>query len=150
MSEGVKSFDISESEARMYGSIVAIIVTFNRRNLLAKCLRAVLHQEGILCDVLVIDNASTDGTGTYIQNTYGERKDVIYINTGKNLGGAGGFKVGIREAVTRGYTYVWLMDDDTIPERNALVRLLEAGRKLGDQWGFFPVSHIGRMAVSVA
>ena len=43
------------------------------------------------------------------------RKNVKYINTGSNLGGAGGFSFGIKQAVQQKYEYLWIMDDDTMP-----------------------------------
>lgn len=93
----------------------AVVVTYNRKELLKQCLEAVFHQEGIGCDALVIDNNSTDGTGDFIASVYAGDPRLIYINTKKNLGGAGGFQVGVREAILRNYEYVWIMDDDTLP-----------------------------------
>ena len=60
---------------------------------------------------------------------------LLYFNTGENLGGAGGFMCGIEAAVEMGYEYVWIMDDDAYPSRSALANLLNAGRLLPN-WGF--------------
>ena len=97
---------------------VAIVVTYNRRDLLIECVNALLNQTEQV-DIMVIDNASTDGTEGALQG-YRDQKHVQYINTGKNLGGAGGFNFGIRKAYEQGYKYFWIMDDDTIPAENAL------------------------------
>ena len=59
-----------------------------------------------------------------------------YRNTGKNLGGAGGFCYGIRQAAAAGYDALWLMDDDTIPEPDALARFLEADTSLQGKYGW--------------
>lgn len=116
-------------------SIAAVVVTYNRKELLKQCVKKLLDQNGASCDVLIIDNASTDGTGRMVQEEF-ERPDVIYENTGKNLGGAGGFEYGVGKAVRLGYEYVWIMDDDTLPEENALAELLKADRRLKGEWGF--------------
>ena len=81
----------------MSKKVVAIIVTYNRKELLRECIEALLNQDYKHCDILIIDNASTDGTREYI-NSVVDNKKVIYINTGSNLGGAGGFNYGIKEA----------------------------------------------------
>lgn len=116
-------------------NIAAVVVTYNRKELLRKCVKKLLGQSGASCDVLIIDNASTDGTGRMLQEEF-DRPDVIYENTGKNLGGAGGFEYGVGKAVRLGYEYVWIMDDDTLPEEMALAELLKADEKLKGKWGF--------------
>lgn len=117
-------------------NVAAVIVTYNRKKFLKKCIEALLEQEkSEECDILVIDNASTDGTKEEIVK-YIELEQVIYINTGNNLGGAGGFNFGIKEAVRLGYKYIWLMDDDCIVHKNSLKELLEADKKLDGNYGF--------------
>ena len=116
--------------------ITAVIVTYNRHKLLERCIKAVLGQKNISCDVLIIDNGSTDGTADFIWNEYGGRREVLYINTGKNTGGTGGFYIGIREAVKRGYEYIWMMDDDVIPQETTLAMLFTADQRLNGRWGF--------------
>ena len=116
--------------------IAAVVVTYNRKELLKKCIEHILNQTIKQVDVVVVDNASTDGTGKEIQELYNNSSQVIYINTKKNLGGAGGFSYGIKWAVERGYDYLWIMDDDTIPESNALEELLNADETLEGNYGF--------------
>ena len=70
--------------------VVAIVVTYNRLTLLRECLDALLKND---CDILVVDNASTDGTKEAVKQEYVDK--VIYKNTGKNIGGAGGFNFGL-------------------------------------------------------
>ncbi|MBQ7887868.1 MAG: glycosyltransferase family 2 protein [Clostridia bacterium] len=113
----------------------AVVVTHNRKALLEKCLAHLLKQSAV-CDVLLVDNASTDGTGEWAQAFAASHERVHYRNTGANLGGAGGFSFGMRWAVEAGYSHVWIMDDDTLPEQDALARLLEADELLGGEYGF--------------
>lgn len=119
----------------MINRVGAVVVTYNRREMLGQCIGRLLAQT-IPCDVLVVDNASTDGTGEWMQEICGRNQQVQYRNTGKNLGGAGGFNAGMRWAVEAGYTHVWIMDDDTLPEPDALEMLLEADNLLDGKYGF--------------
>ena len=96
------------------GGIVAVVVTYNRKDLLVTCIGNLLNQTQGNPDILVIDNASTDGTGDMVKEKFGEETRVKYINTGANLGGAGGFSYGINVAVNQGYEYLWIMDDDSV------------------------------------
>jgi Predicted glycosyltransferases len=115
-------------------NVAAVVVTYNRRELLLQCIEKLLTQQPFACDVLVIDNASTDDTAEIIQQKSDSR--LRYYNTGKNLGGAGGFHFGMRKAVEAGYDYIWIMDDDTMPEPDALAQLLAADEKLAGSYGF--------------
>lgn len=115
--------------------VVAVIVTYNRKELLKESIEALLNQEYENCYILIVDNASTDGTKEYIKE-YLNNEKVIYKNTGANLGGAGGFSFGTKEAYNIGCDYIWLMDDDCIVHKESLVKLLEADRSLKGDYGF--------------
>lgn len=115
--------------------IVAVVVTFNRKKMLRGCLEHLLKMDHVLCDILLVDNASTDGTHEFINDLI-ETKKIIYYNTGKNLGGAGGFRVGMEKAVQMGYDYVWIMDDDTYVKSDALYQLMLADQRLQGEYGF--------------
>lgn len=119
----------------MKNKIVAVVVTYNRKELLNQCIDKLLKQRIISCDIIIVDNNSTDGTLEMIENQY-NISEVVYINTGANLGGAGGFQYGVKKAVMLGYEYVWIMDDDTLPEENALFELFEVDKELDGKWGF--------------
>lgn len=111
--------------------VAAVVVTYNRLDLLRQCAEA-LRRQTEACDILVVNNAGTDGTDRWLAS----QPDLHYRNTGSNLGGAGGFNYGMRWAVEAGYDYVWLMDDDTLPQPDALEKLLEADRVLGGNYGW--------------
>lgn len=111
--------------------VVAVVVTYNRVTLLQECINALLKQD---CDILIIDNASTDNTAEVIKKNYKDK--VIYKNTGKNLGGAGGFNFGLKEAYKLGYDYFWIMDDDCIVQKNSLKELMHADKELKGDYGF--------------
>lgn len=113
----------------------AVVVTYNRLDMLQQCVRALLAQT-VSCDILLVDNASSDGTESWAADCIAKHRCIHYRNTGANLGGAGGFNFGMRWAVEAGYDYVWVMDDDCIPDPAALEKLLEADGQLNGQYGW--------------
>jgi len=110
-------------------SVCAVVVTYNRRELLQECLEALAAQTCSLDHVLVIDNASTDGTPELVRERYRDRVELVALPT--NEGGAGGFHEGLRLAHGAGHEWIWLMDDDTIPTTTALEELLAAPARTG-------------------
>lgn len=105
-------------------STIAVVVTYNRLDLLKEGVQALLSQTSS-CDILIVDNASTDNTPNWAQAFAQSHPSVYYENTGANLGGAGGFNYGMRRGVEMGYDYVWIMDDDAIAQPTALEKLLD-------------------------
>lgn len=114
--------------------ITAALVTYNRKELLHEALEALMAQS-FPVEILVIDNASTDGTEKMLEKWIKQGK-IHYRNTGKNLGGAGGFCLALEEALKLGSEYIWMMDDDTIVKEDSLEKLLEQAR-LHPQAAFF-------------
>ena len=105
--------------------VVAVVVTWNRRALLQQSLAAVLGQTHAPAAVVVVDNASTDGTGDDLAG----RDDLDLVSLHRNTGGAGGFAAGIAQALTHDPDLVWLLDDDTVPEPGALAELVRVHRE---------------------
>ncbi len=106
--------------------VCAVVVTRNRRALLVECLAALGAQTRPPDRILVVDNASTDGTAKLLRDEY---PDVELLSLTTNEGGAGGFHAGLRRAQAGGSEWMWLMDDDTIPTRSCLQALLDAARR---------------------
>lgn len=115
--------------------VVAVIVTYNRKKLLIQCIDCVLKQKGASCDVIVIDNHSTDKTFDEVSWLI-DNNSIRYEYTAENLGGAGGFQYGTKKALELGYSYIWLMDDDTMPSETALCELVRADILLGGAYSF--------------
>lgn len=106
--------------------VCAVVVTYNRKDLLKECLSAITEQTYPVSKIILIDNASTDGTFNYVQDTEWFKNGLIECKLmEKNTGGAGGFSEGIKLAREGSYDWVWLMDDDTIPSETALEELLK-------------------------
>ena len=132
-------------------SVATVVVTYNRKDKLRRCLDAVIRQKGsTIPDIIIVDNNSTDGTGDMVRaysqtagieltddasDIAGSRR-IVYLRLLYNSGGAGGFTYGIRKAVEAGYDYVWLMDDDCVPSDDALEELMKYGRQHAGGYGF--------------
>lgn len=116
--------------------VVAVVVTYNRLPLLQR-LVARLREVSDVAEVLIIDNASTDGTGEWLEGyeagSASTSTTVRYRTLATNSGGAGGFHDGLAWAMERGAELAWLMDDDGIPEPDCLATLLT--RDDLDFWG---------------
>ena len=87
--------------------ICAIVVTFNRINLLKDVIKSLRNQSFKLDEILVVNNNSSDGTKEWLETQH----DLKIIHQG-NFGGAGGFSMGVEWAFENGYDWFWLMDDD--------------------------------------
>ena len=103
--------------------VTAVVVTFNRKPLLLECLRSLAAQSHPVDRILVVDNASTDGTAEAVESA---GVAVDYLRVRRNGGGAEGFHYGVREALAGEVDWLWLMDDDCEPAPDALERLLAA------------------------
>src|SRR5699024_2786274 len=105
-------------------NVVAVIVTYNRKELLATCLRAVANQTRKPDGILVVDNASSDGTREMLRHEF---PDVELLTLPTNTGGAGGFSAGINLLLEKkSADFAWLMDDDAEPKATALAPLVSA------------------------
>ncbi len=107
--------------------VAAVVVTHNRLALLRECLAAIEAQSGELAELIVIDNASTDGTAAAVA---AEFPKATLVSLAHNEGGAGGFHEGIKAGYAHGADWIWLLDDDTIPSSGALAELVGALRRL--------------------
>ncbi|MBM7820862.1 GT2 family glycosyltransferase [Cellulosimicrobium cellulans] len=104
--------------------IAAVVVAYDRRDLLVEALDALAAQTRPLDAVVVVDNASHDDSAV-VAAEHPVGAEVLELP--RNTGGAGGFAVGMAHAVEAlGADLVWLMDDDTIPTPTALAELLAA------------------------
>ena len=109
----------------MESGITAVIVTYNRKSLLQNCLHALATQSRKPEQILIVDNASTDGTREMLtRQGWLEREDVELLGLEQNFGGAGGFAEGLHLAIEHGADWVWMMDDDAEPHSDALAELL--------------------------
>jgi len=116
--------------------VLAIIVTWNKKDYVLDLLNALkdLNYPQNKLDIVVVDNASTDGTANAIREKH---PDIHLIVNQENIGGSGGFNTGLSYAYSLQpgtYKYLWLLDNDVIPHREALtwmVKTLEGNPTYG-------------------
>lgn len=107
--------------------LVAVVVAYNRAELLAEALDALQVQTRPLAGLVVVDNASTDDSAAVAS-----RAGVDLVRLERNTGGAGGFAAGLARALTHhAPDWVWMMDDDTIPTATAAAELLAGAQRSG-------------------
>jgi GT2 family glycosyltransferase len=102
--------------------IAAVVVTHNRPELLLQALAALRLQTRPLDAICVVDNASDAASAARL----GRPAGVTVLRSDVNLGGAGGFALGMARAFEAGHDWIWLLDDDALARPDALARLLEA------------------------
>ena len=105
----------------MEPSVCATVVTRDRWALLQECLGALEAQTRRPDEILLIDNASTDGTPERVAERF---PSVLIKSLPDNRGGAGGFHAGLAWGHERGHGWLWCLDDDTIADPDALEQLL--------------------------
>ena len=102
----------------MSETVAIVVVTYNRADLLAEMLAGLARLERAPDAVVVVDNASTDHTAQVLADA--ALPGLQVVRSEANLGGAGGFHLGVRTAYEQGFDRVWLMDDDVVPAPDCL------------------------------
>jgi rhamnopyranosyl-N-acetylglucosaminyl-diphospho-decaprenol beta-1,3/1,4-galactofuranosyltransferase len=109
----------------MSETVFAVVVTHRRPEELAKSLELLTTQTRMPDKLIVIDNdISWDSRVHYL--VAGQEIPSIYLNSRRNLGGAGGFALGILLALAHGADWVWLADDDGRPQDTEVLQTLLA------------------------
>lgn len=105
----------------------ALVVTRDRRALLEECLQALRDQTWPVERIVVLDNASSDGTAEWLARQ-AQRTDgpAVVLRSDINLGGAGGFAAAVDHGRQGAADWLWLMDDDAAAEPEALRRMMES------------------------
>jgi len=96
----------------------SVIVSYNRKKLLKEAVESLLKQSVPPENILIIDNASTDGTESELRNYVRTNKKVRYYRLEENMGGAFGFWYGLKQASKLDVDWVSLSDDDAIYEHD--------------------------------
>ncbi|MFI5778600.1 glycosyltransferase [Nocardia sp. NPDC051570] len=109
--------------------IIAVVVTHKRRELLAESLKVLSAQTRPVDHLIVVDNANEPE----VRELVGQQPiESTYLGSEHNLGGAGGFALGILHALTLGADWVWLADDDGRPEGpEVLATLVDCAKRHG-------------------
>jgi GT2 family glycosyltransferase len=118
--------------------VTVVIVVWNGRDDTLECLASFRADEYSNREIVVVDNGSSDDSVAAIRAGFPE---VVILQTGKNLGFTGGNNVGIRYAIENGADYVYLINNDTLVESDALKKLVEAAEANPDAGLLAPVIH---------
>ena len=113
----------------MTPTVCAVIVTHRRPDQLAKSLDAVTSQGRRPDQLVVVDN---DDDARVADLVAGQRIPSTYLGSRRNLGGAGGFALGMLHALALGADWIWLADDDGRPHGpDVLATLLACAERHG-------------------
>lgn len=125
--------------------VAVIVVTYNRKRLLQRCLNALYLQTVKPTFICVVDNASTDGTDLLMEQLKSEHPETIsFLRLNDNLGGAGGFCHGFRWAIEKtGWDWLLVMDDDAAPAPDYTEKLLEQADKHPEVKSFTGTEYVG-------
>jgi len=119
----------AETPNRWVRSVASITMAYNAEGTLRRQLDALLGQTATLQEIIVVDNASIDGTAAMLTAQYPQ---VTVLRMHDNLGAAGAWAAGLMYATTvKKYDWVWTFDDDSVPDANALEILLQGFSSLG-------------------
>lgn len=109
--------------------IIGVVVTHRRRELLAESLKVLAGQTRPLDHLVVVDNADEAAVRELVE---GAGIPCTYLGSQHNLGGAGGFALGMLYALSLGADWVWLADDDGRPDGpDVLATLLDCATRHG-------------------
>lgn len=121
--------------------IHSVVVTYRRQSLLERCLSAIKSQSLHLTKVVVVDNASNDGTLDWLHQWLPANIGAAQVvSLEENTGGAGGFAAGLTHAIDQGAEWVWMMDDDAEPHADALAELMAVAANPGNIYGSLAVA----------
>ncbi|MGY1746356.1 galactofuranosyltransferase GlfT1 [Blastococcus sp. SYSU D00695] len=105
------------------GLVVAVVVTRHRTETLRRSLRAVEAQTRPVDTVVVVDNGADPATEAVVRDC---AIRTVYLPSATNLGGAGGFALGLLTALSLGADWIWCADDDGRPgDQGVLATLLD-------------------------
>ena len=109
--------------------IIVVVVTHKRRELLTESLKVLASQSRPIDHLIVVDNGNEAEVGELVRQ---QPMESTYLGSEHNLGGAGGFALGMLHALTMGADWVWLADDDGRPEGpDVLEKLLDCAQRHG-------------------
>ncbi len=110
-------------------SIASVTVTTNPGRAIEGHIQALLRQTCPIDEIVIVDNASTDGTQEFLR---AEFPAISVLPQAKNVGVSGAYSAGLKYAYAKGHDWVWLFDEDSRPAPSALEELLAAFKSMGE------------------
>jgi GT2 family glycosyltransferase len=121
--------EVHEKSCRVT-SVASVTVVYNAASTILRQMEALLRQTRSLQEVVVVDNASTDGTSDLLADRYPQ---VILLRMPENLGMGGALAAGLAyAALEKRHDWVWTFDGDSVPNDDALQALLDGAESLGN------------------
>lgn len=116
--------------------IIAVVVTYNRLKTLIRSIDAISNQTQPVDEIIIINNGDSFDISLFPKEY---QKRITIIKPSSNIGGAGGFSLGIQKSIDRSADFVWVMDDDAIANKTTLHHLYICFKKFSV---FLPVGFV--------
>lgn len=105
--------------------VAVVILNFKVKDETLKCIRSVQKSDYKDLEIIVVDNNSEDGLAQEMQKI----EDVVFIQNNQNLGYTGGNNIGIKKALELGADYIFILNADTLVEKNTIGSLLTTAER---------------------
>lgn len=119
------------AEDKKKTKVSIIVLTINSKEMLLNMIVNIsnLDTTGLNATCIVVDNGSTDGTKEATKNLKLKNMNYKFIETGKNLGFAGGNNVGIRNSLKNKNDFIVIVNDDVVLEKDFLTKMVDFMKK---------------------
>lgn len=122
----------------MWPKVIAIVLNWNGKRNTIECLESLRHLEYSNYEIIVVDNASTDGSQKFLRENFPE---ITLIENERNLGFGGGFNMGINTSIRLGADYVLCLNNDVVVDKNFLRELVKVGELSTKIGGLCPMEY---------
>ncbi|PNU18899.1 hypothetical protein C2E25_15150 [Geothermobacter hydrogeniphilus] len=118
------SMESDRRDTQSAPSVCVVVVNWNKKQDLLRLLTLLHRLDYSHFKIVVVDNASNDGSPDAVREAF--PSSVTLLETGSNLGGTGGFNVGMDYGIQNEFDFLWLLDNDAIVETDSLKNLVSA------------------------
>lgn len=136
-----KSSITKQSGGSLNSSVICVVLNWNGWHDTIPCIESLQNSNYSGLSIVLVDNGSSNDSVSRIRSAH---PDLKILETGINLGFAAGNNCGIKFALQRGAKYVWLLNNDTVVERQtltALVNTAEADPEVGEVGSVLKYAH---------
>ena len=116
---------LTDPQPQVSPKVGIVILNHNGKQLTETCIRSVDRSPYPHKEIILVDNASTDGSGEFVRSQF---PDIVLVQNSENLGVAGGRNSGFREAVRRGHEYILSLDNDAHIDEGMIAALVSVAQ----------------------